>query len=214
MGKQWKTVADCIFGGSQITADGNCSHEIKKRLLLGRKVMRNLDNVLKQIITLQTKIHIVKAMVFPVTCTVVRAGPSRRLSAEELMLLNCGVGEDSWESLGLQGDQSVNPKGNQLWIFIRIFSHHHSHHQKDGCWSYKSPYFGHLMWRANSLEKTLMLGKTEGNRRRGRQRMRWLNGITDSVGMSLSKLQEMVKKREAWGAAVHSVTKRPTWLSD
>ena len=94
-GETVETMSDFLFLGSQITADGNCSHEIKKRLLLGRKVMRNLDNVLKQIITLQTKIHIVKAMVFPVTCTVVRAGPSRRLSAEELMLLNCGVGEDS-----------------------------------------------------------------------------------------------------------------------
>ena len=94
-GETVETMSDFLFLSSQITADGNCSHEIKKRLLLGRKVMRNLDNVLKQIITLQTKIHIVKAMVFPVTCTVVRAGPSRRLSAEELMLLNCGVGEDS-----------------------------------------------------------------------------------------------------------------------
>ena len=94
-GETVETMSHFLFLGSQITADGNCSHEIKKRLLLGRKVMRNLDNVLKQIITLQTKIHIVKAMVFPVTCTVVRAGPSRRLSAEELILLNCGVGEDS-----------------------------------------------------------------------------------------------------------------------
>ena len=94
-GETMETVTDFIFLGSKITVDGDCSHEIKRHLLLGRKVMRNLDNVLKQIITLQTKIHIVKAMVFPVTCTVVRAGPSRRLSAEELMLLNCGVGEDS-----------------------------------------------------------------------------------------------------------------------
>ena len=104
-GETMETVADFIFWGSKITADGDCSHEIKRRLLLGRKVMTNLDSILKsREITLSTKVHLVKAMVFQWSCTDVRVGLWRKLSAEELMLLNCGVGEDSWESLGLQGD--------------------------------------------------------------------------------------------------------------
>ena len=106
-GETVETVSDFIFLGSKITADGDCSHEIKRRLLLGRKVMRNLDSIFKsRDITLPTKIHLVKAMVFPVVMSSmdVRVGLWRRLSTEELMLLNCGVGEDSWESLGLRGD--------------------------------------------------------------------------------------------------------------
>ena len=100
-----ETVSDFIFLGSTITADGNCSHEIKRRLLLGRKVMTNLDSILKsRDITLPTKVCLVKAMVFQWLCMDVRIGLWRKLSTEELMLLNCGVGEDSWESLGLQGD--------------------------------------------------------------------------------------------------------------
>ena len=99
-----ETVSDFIFRGSKITADGDCSHEIKRHLLLGRKVMTNLDSILKnRDITLPTKGHLVKAMVFPVVIMDVRVGLWRKLSAEELMLLNCGVAEDSWESLGLQG---------------------------------------------------------------------------------------------------------------
>ena len=100
-----QTVSDFIFGGFKITADGDCSHEIKRRLLLGRKVMTNLDSILKSRgITLPTKVHLVKAMFLPWSSMDVRGGLWRRLSAEELMLLNCGVGEDSWESLVLQGD--------------------------------------------------------------------------------------------------------------
>ena len=106
-GEAMETVADFIFLGSQITGDGDCSHEIKRSLLLGQKAMTNLDSIFKsRDITLPTKVHLVKAMVFPVVIMDVRAGPQRKLSIEELMLLYCGVGEDSWESLGQQGDQT------------------------------------------------------------------------------------------------------------
>ena len=116
VGEIMEKVRDFILGGSKITADGDCSHEIKRCLLLGRKVMTNLDSVLKsRDITLPTKVHVVKAMVFPVVMYGCESW-TIKLSAQELMLLNCG--EDSWESLGLQGDPPVHPIGNQSWIFI------------------------------------------------------------------------------------------------
>ena len=120
------------------------------------------------------------------------------------MLLNCGVGEDSWESLGLQRDptspilKEISPGCSLEGLMLKL----------------KLQYFGHLMRRADSLEKTLMLGKIEGRRRRGRQRIRWLDGITDSMDMGLGRLQELVMDREVWHVAVHGLTKSWTQLSD
>ena len=126
-----------------------------------------------------------------------RAGPWRRQSTKELKPLNCGAVEDSWSSLGQQGDQTksilkeINPEYSLEGLMVKL----------------KLQYFGHLMWAAESLEKFVTLGKIEGRKRRGCQKMRWLNGITDTLDMNFSKLQEMVRDREAWHAVVHGVVK-------
>jgi len=202
-GETMETVRYFILGGSKITIDGDCSRERKRRLLLGRKTMTNLDSILKsRDIILSTKVHLVKVMVSPVVmygCEswTIKKTECQRIDAFELwywrrlLIVPCTARRSNKSILK---EISLESLLEGLRLKLKLL------------------YFGYLMQRTDSLKKTLMLAKIEGGRRRGQQRMRWLGGITDSMDMILSKLSELVMERKAWHVTVHGVSKSQTWL--
>ena len=204
MGEKWKQW-HFLSLGSKITTDSECGHEIKRCLLLGRKAMTNLDSLLKsRDITLSTKVHLAKAMVFPVvryTCEswTIKKAKCQRTNTFKL-----------WCYRWLLREPCTARRSNQL-----VLKGINPEYSLEGrMLNLKLQYFGHLMQRSKSLEKTLMLGKIEGWRRSRQERIRWLDGIIDSTDMSLSKLWVIVKDREAWHAAVYGITRSRTWLND
>ena len=197
-----ETVTDFLFLGFKITADGDCCREIKRRLLFGRKAMTSLDSVLKsRDITLLTKVCLVKAVVFLIVmygCEswTIKKAENQRIDAFELWCWRILLRVPWTARRSIL--KEISPGCSLGGLMLKL----------------KLQYFGHLMQRADSLERTLMLGKIEGRRRRGWQRMRWLDAITDSVDMGLRGLQELVMDRETCCAVVHGVVRSRTRLSD
>ena len=198
-GGKVEVVTDFLFLGSKITVGGDCSHEIRRHLLPGRKAMTNPDSVLKsRDISLPTKVRRVKAMVFQWLWQLDRKEGSAldndafKLWCWRRLLRVPWTARRSKQSIL----REISPEYSLEGLMLKL----------------KLQCFGHLMRTADSLEKSLMLGNTEGRRRRGHQRMRWLNGVTDAMDMNLGKLWEMVRDREAWWAAVHRI--RHDWATE
>ena len=209
MANRWENNgnSDFIFLDSKITANGDCSHKIKRHFFFGRKAMTNLDSILKSRgITLSTKVCTVKAVVFPVVtygCEnwTIKKAECQRIDTLKLWCLSRLL-RVPWTARKSNQSILVLKEINPEYLLKRLLL------------KLKLQYFGHLMWRVNSLEKTLMLGKTEGRRRRVWQKIKWLDGITDSKDISWSKLQEIVKYRDVWHAAVYGVARSRTQLSN
>ena len=194
-------MAHFIFLDSKITADGDCNHEIKRRLLLGKKVMTNPDSILKsRDIALSTKVHLVKVMAFPVVIYGCESWTRKKAEPRSIDTFELW----HWKKLlrvpwtARRSNQSIlkeiSPEYSLKGLMLKL----------------KLQHFGHLMQRDDSFEKTLILGKIEDRRRRGRQRMRWLDGITDTMDMGLGEVRDLVLDREAWRAVAHGVAKIQT----